>query len=111
MTRALILAIRDTRGGQLFAAIAGLTLLPVAIVVDIVGALRWRWRVRALLARTETRCPVGHPVGLTGVWSCGCGTTFDGHGFQDCPACGTRSNVSCACSRTCPNPLGASKPQ
>src|SRR5207253_1732142 len=81
-------------------------LLPLTLFADATWLLIIQVRARRLLTAPATTCPAGHVVELRpAAWSCPCGMTWSGSGFEPCPACRRTGMVQCACGRTLLNPL------
>lgn len=86
-----------------------LAILPLAVAVDALRLLIAGVREQRLLSAGSVRCSCGREVELQGGWKCSCSIVFEGNGFGQCPACGERSWIVCACGRSIKNPRGVSR--
>jgi len=110
----LLLCLARVRGpwwAQLLLATCALAVAPMALFLDAVGVFLREWRIVGALGQTETRCPRGHMVVLSGpsaAWTCSsCAYTYGGaSGWGRCPRCrSVAAYVSCPCGLSIDNPV------
>lgn len=109
MTRWLLDALADLRGGlmgKILIATASVPVFFLALVID--GLIAWHRRARLdnAIAERIVKCPRGHAVDTWGTWRCSCNYRFSGSAWQPCPLDGAMPDfISCACGASVPSPV------
>lgn len=110
MTTTLLSLFSRAPGGlstRLLLAMLVVPFLSFAMIGDLLILGFRLWRTHQVLSSSYVLCQRGHTVEVAGgVWTCECGLSYEGHGFQSCPGCKSVPHaVLCACSLPAVNPL------